>query len=839
MSEIFGHSLGGRRDLEFTPIGYSRQNRLKRHSRSPIQTSAQEDNDEGGTKEEEPLRKSRRTELDDTVASHRMFNDSSQFDDTLPQLNERLADNVSANHNENMNGNGKESDNVVKNLMGNLQENAPASNPLKEQQEQLHKLNTDNYNLRLKCNSLLKFLHNVTDQGELSKNLGLLDEIHEWKQKHYTLNQQYLELKAKLIELEATPVEEKQETVAEADHSTCQRELFYVQNQLEKTALQLNTYRDEVAHLEDKTLMAQEDQRAKEEQHQLEIQMLKSDVNNLNVTLVNKESELEDNRAKIQRLTNQLQEFDHKGSQSLLDLERQLEMKRDSITSLEKEVRALTHDRVQLESRIKYKETENENLQLELKKLRTNTKDQNDHTLEILELKRAKSSLNDKIDRLSDEKHSLNQRVSNLLNECNEWKSNYQKNASSDLDHRKAFDSLKQELQLTKTQLERTRATAQELQTQVIENTTKNSERTSQRIKDKELQIQKLEAELQAYKKQLKDGSRRLEVEEERCRETFESELRNLEMKNGFERTKLEREITLLKEERTALVETHKRELDLWKSKCDALNKENDRIVQQEIGDLDGVKKKLTQQINKLQEKLATTEGDKSDLTEKLIKLQHSKDIYKDELKKVGSKLEYLSKEYLKSKQLMSTDEEQKKKYDNMKQKLLDELKSLQDENLSLERKLLEQRGSSSRSQDSSFRSNSSTQDRLDYYKLKYNNEVKHNNDLRIMNDYLNRVLRAGSQHLKLDLLKLESEVNQSAVPSTRTYHALLDDDRYKPRFFAGLLSPGNIPSFKVIALLVLACVRMKQTAVRCRWDEQRIRYLRRKMAIDDERITW
>ncbi|GAV55087.1 hypothetical protein ZYGR_0AS04100 [Zygosaccharomyces rouxii] len=835
MTDAPDHFSNDRRHLEFTPIGYSRQNPLKRLSRSPTQTLAEDDNDEHKISDEGPSKKLRRTDLDDTMASNRMFNDSSQFDDTLPQLNEQPAE----NYNKSANGSGKETDDVVKNLMGNLEENAPASNPLKEQQEQLHKLNTDNYNLRLKCNSLLKFLHSVTDQGELTKSLGLLDEINEWKQKHYALNQQYLELKTKLIQLEANAAENKQEPVTEADHTACHRELSYLKNQLEKTTLQLNTYRDEVAHLEEKTLRIQEGERAKEEQHQLELQMLKSDVNNLNVSLVNKETELEEDRAKIQRLTNQLHEFDHKGSQSLLDLERQLEMKRDSISSLEKEVRALTHDRVQIESRIKEKEIENAKLQSDLERLRNSVKDRGASNFEIAKLKNSKATLDDKVRSLTEERQRLNQRISDLRKDCDEWKTKYQRNESLDLDQQKAFHSLRQELQIAKTQLEETRKTAQQLQTQVIENTTKSSERTSQRIKDKEIHIQRLESELQSYRQQLKEGSRRLQVEEERCREVYESELQNLEMKNGFEKTKLEREINLLKEEKVALIDTHDRELELWKNKFDALNKENDRLVRQEINDLDGVKRKLNQQLDKLQEKLTAAESDRGELADKLVKLQHSKDSYKDELKRVSSKLEYLSKEYLKFKQSAITDEEQKTKYNTMKQRLLVELKSLQDENLSLERKLLEQRGNSSRSQESSSRSNTSTQDRLDYYKLKYNNEVKHNNDLRIMNDYLNRVLRAGSQHLKLDLLKLESEISQSAIPSSRTYKTFLNDDRYRPRFRRGLISPGYIPSFKAVALLVLACVRMKQTAIRCRWDEHRIRYLKNKMAMDDDRITW
>lgn len=821
MEDTQDFSMNGRKHLEFTPIGGSRQNPLKRTNGSPTQKSM-----EGLRGEEDgPLRKSRRTDLDDTVASHRMFNDSSQFDDTLPQVDEPLST-------------AKKQTDGKQDLVSNLKENAPASNPLKEQQEQLHKLNTDNYNLRLKCNSLLKFLHNVTDQGELTKSLELLDEIQEWKQKHHELNKQYLELKERLMQLEANTADSQanNEQIKQADHTSCQRECSYLQNQLEKKNLQLNTYRDEVGHLEERLLKLEEEQGSIDEQHRLEVQMLKSDVNNLNVTLITKEGELEESKSKAQRLANQLQEFDHKGSQSLLDLERQLEMKRDSINGLEKEIRSLTHNRLQLESRIKEKDAETHKLKLEMERLRGESESHN-YTLELDELKRSKVSLNGKIQQLTDERLKLNTRISALVQECNDLKKKQATQESSKLDHLDALKALERELEATKKELEVVRSNAKQLQSQVIENTTKNSERTSQRIREKEYRIQELEAEVQSWKQQVKDRSSRLQAEEETYRETFEADYRKLQLNSEFEKSKLEREIALLKEETQVLQDTHKREQELWKSKYDTLNKENDRLVRQEIEDLDGIKRKLSQQVEKLQDNLNRTEEEKSALAERLTKLQQSKDAYKDELKRVSSKLEFLSKEYLKNKQTTSSDEEQKSKYTTMKQRLLNELKALQEENLSLEKRLLEERGNS-RSQPGTSRSNSSTQDRLDYYRLKYNGEVKHNNDLKIMNDYLNRVLRASSQHLRLDLLKLETEVQRGTLPS-KTHRTYLDDDRYRYAYRSGLISPGHNPSFKAVALLVLACVRMKQTAIKCRWDEQRIRYLRRKMTMDEDRISW
>lgn len=842
MSESGNRSSRNLNNFEFTPIGYMKEkqngnsndnakNDLKRPNDSPSYSSNHQENNPVLLNEERP-RKARRTSIDNTMNSTKMFNDSSQFDDTLPlQANLLLQkpNNINNDHNN------------KRNLMPELKENALASNPLKEQQEQLHRLNTENYNLRLKCNSLLKFLNNVTDEGELKKSLGLLEEIHDWKQKYQRLNQEYTELKNKFDDLELKsnlPMTTAPASTTTLDYDRYVKECSHLKDLLEKNNVQLYTFKNEVNDLEQKCLNLQKQQKDKQEQHQLETNMLKSNINNLNVNLVTKEDELEDKAKKIQRLTNQLQEFDHKGSESLLELENQLDLRSNTVKNLEDELHRLTASRQSLESQLQEKETKIKEINARFESYRKdvdgklNNNDEDQHRQEIKQ--------HAEIQQLIDEKTKLNNTISQLQKEYNDLKNKFKENELS-------LKSLQMELERTKKKMGESDALSRQLQNQIIENTTKNSERVSQRIKEKELEIEDL-------KTQLKEKSSKLRSDEERFQDSIQSELRALQSKNDIEKKRLEREISLLREERDALGAANERELDVWKNKCESLTLEIDKMLKKEIDSMSGIKRKLIdkeEEIVHLNKLLERSRMEKLDLTEKLSEAQRSKDTYKEELKKVASRLEYLTKEYIKLKEkraeLAEGDEKGiqslKEKYNNMKQRLLDELKTLQEENLSLERRLLESKGNSSQ-MGNSQRSNSSPQDRIDYYKLKYHTEVKQNNDLKIMNEYLNRVLRASSQHVRLDLLKIENEVSKANVPHPgNTYNNDFTRFGYNQfnenyKYFNGL-SPTHRMKFKTIALFILACVRMKQTAIRRKWDEQRIRYLQRKIAVDDDRITW
>ncbi|QLQ80726.1 hypothetical protein HG537_0E00790 [Torulaspora globosa] len=730
------------KNFEFTPIGYMKEKQNGKRTNGPIS-----DDDDGI-----PMRKTRKMSLEDSFNSTRMFNDESQLEETLPRVE-------------------KENTNVDKrNLMQELSENAVTSNPLREQQEKLHKLNSENYNLRLKCNSLLKFLNNVTDQGELRKSLGLLDEIQEWKQKFEKLQDANKQLQLSLkAHQESIPSDTK----------------------------------EELERLKERYSKLEEDTKAKVEQNQIKIDMLKSDLNNLNVTLTMKDNDLEEKERKIQRLKSQLEEFDHRGSASLLELERSLDLKNNVIKRLEENL-------AKLEKLAKDKDNDILEFKRIIKRKDDELSKQSDSQVRYTEQEKAIREKTEEIRRLTERNRALDETINRMNVEHNQLERKI-----ADIQHLKdELEDQKKELALTRTKLKEAEQLSARFQSQIIENTTKNSERTSQRVKEKELEIDNLRDQLQ------------------RLRQSHETLLQKAKADNNYELDKMEREILLLKEELKVTEESHQRELETWKSKCDSLNRENERMVHQEVGSIASMKKNLDEklsEIERLNKLLEQLRFEKSELTEKAIQLQNSKDRYKEELKKVVTKFDHLSKEYVKLRERneTGTDGESsrslKEKYNTMKQRLLDELKVLQQENLDLERKLMESKGNNLDNATTNGRSNTTSQDRIDYYKLKYHTEVKQNDDLRTMNEYLNRVLRAISQHVRLDLMKIRNEFN-TELPTYLAHRNLRAFQR---------------PKFKTIALFVQACVRMKQTALRHRWDQQRIRYLQRKMALEDDRFSW
>lgn len=760
MDDTINRSARDLKNFEFTPIGYMKEKQNGKRTNGPISDDY----------DAVPKRKTRKVSIDDSFNSTRMFNDDSQFEETLPQVR-REAEDLNVDK---------------RNLIEELKENAVTSNPLREQQEKLHKLNSENYNLRLKCNSLLKFLNNVTDQGELRKSLGLLEEIEEWKQKFEGIQGELAKLRSTNEQLQLSI---KTPTVAATSDTE-----------------------EELKRLQESYKELQQDAKGRQEQSQMKIDMLKSDLNNLNVTLATKDNDLDEKERKIQRLSKQLHEFDHRGSEPLLELEKSLELKNQMIRRLEGDLatlKKLSKDKDDEVSKLKrmMKHAEDELLKFSQtdEQFREREKAIKDKSEEIELLTEKNGNLNDRLKRMTSKNDELEKRLSELK------------------DVRDELETQKKELALARNKLKESEQLSERLRSQIIESTTKNSEKTSQRVKEKELEIESLRGQLQ------------------RLKQSHEQVLQNTKADGDYETKKLNREISLLKEELQVISESHARELEVWRSKCDSLNKENERIVQLEVGSLGAIKKNLSEKVSeveRLTNHLDQVKLDKIELTDKITQLQTSKDRYKEELKKIVTRFEHLSKEYIKLREKSETGGSEndnsasfREKYNSMKQRLLDELKVLQQENLSLERKLLESKGKNLEDGASQRRSNTISQDKIDYYKLKYHTEVKQNDDLRTMNDYLNRMLRAISRHVRLDLLKIKNEVDPD-LPASWT-----SPNQYP--FTNGLSHIYRRPRFKVIALFVLACVRMKQTALRHRWDEQRIRYLQRKMALEDDRIGW
>lgn len=759
MNEAVDKSARDLKDLEFTPIGYSKEKQTGKR------TNGVDDHDQ-----EVPRRKTRRTSMNESFNSTKMFNDDSQFDATIPQVDSKRESLIGDK----------------RNLIEELKENAPTSNPLKEQQDQLHRLNTENYNLRLKCNSLLKFLNNVTDQGELKKSLGLLDEIQDWKHRYERVNDELVASKRKNEELEEQ-IAHPQATITPPPSN------------------------DEIRKHEERYMKLRDESKAREEQLQMKIDMLKSDLTNLNLTLAAKDNRLQEKAEKIQRLGDQLHEFDHKGSASLMQLEKKLEIKTQAVQRLEEEL-ARYETLLQAKSDEVNKGTER------IKEPERNMMELSNFEKDAASQKRLIDDKDDEIRTLSSANQRLNEEIAKLKID----QRNYQSASKDAKAIERELADKKDALAVTKQKLREAEELSKTLEKQIIESTTKASEKNSLRVQEKEAEIQELRNQLRV----LEDSHR--------------SELHESLESDKYEKRRLSREISLLKEEIKAMQESNDREVEVWKAKCESLNKENERLLNQEMGSIDVIKRKLNDklaEIERLNKLLEESRVEKSELGDRFSQLQTSKERYKEELKKIVSKFEHLSKQYIRLRETRGADigdsqgsSTLREKYNTMKQRLLDELKLLQEENLSLERKLLESRSKNIESGSLQQRSNSNSQDRIDYYKLKYHSEVKQNDDLKTMNEYLNRVLRAISQHVRLDLLKIKNEVGTD-LPSYFT------SDRYYP--LSNNLASKHRPRFKTVALFVLACVRMKQTAVRRRWDEQRLRYLQRKMALEDDRISW
>lgn len=833
---------------EFTPIGYIKE-------KENIKPAAQNTEDDSISRnkrpsidaqfEEEPHAK-RSHNSDDTLNSTRIFNDTS-FEDTLPEASRNPTTHVKKN--------------LISELINTeTGKRDIASNPLKEQQDALYKLNMENYNLRVKCNSLLKFLNNVTDEGELKKNLEILDELQDWKTKYQMLNKTFRELQSKFDELESRESEKMQDIEADNGKSDSERQLL--EEELFQTKEKLSKLKDVVKALENKVMEIRQESKEREQQSFLKNELLQTKIRELEGSISDKESELVESKKKVQRLVNELQEFDHQ-SGSLLELEKQIDMKNEGIRNLETKLTQLAHSKQSLERELSAKTQQINDLREEHDQYRSNnnkkleelvqTNSTGDTVLKakLEALRQEKAQLENANEELLKKNGTLNTKIRDgereiemLKRKVQELSDEYEKekHARKGLLHKastsnkEALGSLQDELEKlndSKRSLEREN---ERLKQQIVNQASRSpllKENANKKLLEKEKEIRLLQSTIHDIEEEVSHYKRQIhEAKREHSREVaeFEIKLQSLETEPLIERRKLEKEISMLQLELQSAQETKNRELALWENKCEALKRENQQLSKQEEGYSDNLNRIIAERqkdLNDLVQRCSDLSMEKLQLNRELNELKSSNDDYKQELKKVTSRLDFITKEFVKLKESIKDratetsnrelSEKWLEKYHNMKQRLLAELKSLQTENLSLEKKLLDRNVSSSRPTTTSSNGENRTQDLLDYYRLKYHNEIKQNNDLKVVNGYLNRVLKASSQHLRLDILKLENE-----VPPSEMYQSF-----------------GRRLRFKTAALAVLACIRMKNTATRYKWDAQRIGYLQRKIALDDDRITW
>ncbi|AMD19175.1 HBR274Wp [Eremothecium sinecaudum] len=838
---------------EFTPIGHLQD---KENMDAQIMRQAKRASiDENDSFTENSATKKSRV-ADETITSQRLFNDTS-FDDTIP---EQSVHSISRSKKDPV------PDLITIDSKGNSD---LGSNPLKEQQNTLQKLTMENYSLRVKCNSLLKFLNNVSDDGQLRQSLEVLDELQEWKTKHHELIQRFRELQLKFDELDQRDIEQP---VMVEDHSSCEKLRNELELSLAGTNEQLNKLRKHIKMLEGSLESTKKEHSEKELQHTMNIDMLKSDINQLRYSLSSKETALKEAEEKIQRLVNQLQEYDH-DSGALLELEKKIDEKNQGIQNLETRLQELSHQRQSLERELRASESALSELRDEYEGYKVSSKAKLDSFTKTASS--GENILREKINSLEEESRKLNE-LKSYLEEQNKLLKGDLKQAESRIEllesereriltgRQEALDKLNSEqlkIQDLNAEVIKLREIVSRLETEngsykrrigQYVRSSPSRKAAQEEVEKKEREVATLRTTLRDLEQLTSQSKRELEdvkLQHKRELMALQSKLDDLNSEKPLEQNRLQKEIDMLKLELRSIQDTKQREIRMWETKCESLKNTYEQLLKENgTSEFERLMDERRQEFKALMKRYNDLTSENISLTKELNKQKTHKESYKEDLKKVQSRLEFITKEFVKLKEntadtkIPSEDLNARwqEKYQSMRTKLLNEIKSLQDENIELEKQLLDNNhqvgskvlGAAPATTIPANASSASWQDRADYYRLKYYNEVKRNNDLKVVNEYLNRVLKASSQHVKLDILKLENEV-QPLLNSTYA------DNYDYPLFPSYNVRRTTRLNFKSVALLVLACVRMSRASAKRRWDQQRLNYLQRKIALGEERLTW
>ncbi|SCU85729.1 LAME_0D02520g1_1 [Lachancea meyersii CBS 8951] len=821
-----------RAQYEFTPIGHANVKDTsalgtldgepkKRTSNSDeLQLSLEKDDNE-------PRKKSRKA--DDTLNSTRIFNESS-FDDTLPshagipslrkvRSNEILAD---AN--------------------GNI-ENLGASNPLKEQQNSLYKLNVENYNLRVKCNSLLKFLNNVTDEGELKENLAIMDELQDWKIKYQKLASTYRDLQLRIDSNDEGKDAEDQKRQTALQNA----QLAELEAKLNNYKESVNNSRDLISRLEKELTTSSRVSNARKDELELNIRSLREQIEKLEAQIADKNQIIKDNEQKIRHLNDSLK----RQSNVRETLEDKIEQQLQKVEALENKTRdyelqvrelqeALANTKDELKSQTQGKNTRSVGVQSRIEGLEAaNSKlkseiDQNmsEKRESQSQLEKLKAKSNDMLNGIEERDEKINL-LKREIQELKQQESNHRSSSQKEKSLNDKIHSLKAEIQGIVKEKDELQRDNDNLRERIVTQATRSPAlKENRKLQERAIDNAKLQARLQDLEKELSVAKKAASAARQSHHvelERLQAQMENSDMEPLIIKRKLDKEISILRLELDSLRETKDREITLLESRCQMLIKENEHVALRADANVAQNQKQIVEkqkEIDDLVQRCSNLTTEKLKLNKELSQTQESEADKNRELSKLTSRLEFVTKEFVRYRETHSSNpdssnaklnERWTEKYRNMKQKLLEELKILQDENLGLERRLLEGGSHVPRSASPDL-NKLSLQDQVDYYKLRYRHQVIRNSDMKVMNEYLNRVLRASSQHVRLDIMKLENEALTDLWP----------DFPHRGRL-----------RFKTVALMVLAAVRIERAAQKVRWDAQRINYLRQKIVLDQDRVTW
>lgn len=499
-----------------------------------------------------------------------------------------------------------------------------------------------------------------------------------------------------------------------------------------------------------------------------------------------------------------------------------------------------------------YEHIQKDNLDLQ-SSLKTLNVLNTDLTKKLRDLSKRLNELEIVNDRLTEERNKLSDTVTSLNNKSEESELQITKLEeeldSIKNDHKEEILKFNEQLEQKTSELTKATNQIKTLQKQLFDNIKNSTE-----SKTSEDALQKRYKQIKKLQTELDDVTLKLQLEEENHRKILNSKIRELDNKYSTQTEDLNDQVRLLKKERSflqaelqkgkeelnALKATQGKEVNDWIKKYNALNAENSSLLNEQNSSTRSLRNQLLGSLEENKDLLGRIEilqSEKLSLQDQVEKLSKSKDAYKETLKSTVSNLNYATREldtYKRSRgesetSYLDSDESRllSERYQTMQQKLLNRIEDLEKENITLERRLQE------RSRNISAINNPDdsliSQDKIDYYKLKFNMEVQQNNDLKVQLDYLNLVLKRIARNDRLNYMKVKDDIEFDNYRGD--WNPYNDFNRY-PRSRRRL-------KFKTVALVVLASIRMKMTANKHKWNDKRKRYLERKITLNEDHRSW
>lgn len=426
--------------MEFTPIGYIKGKQSSQTtnnvppkkldlniSKTTIDenvnvSSIQEGNENENQDEEEedddlgPMKKRVRYSINNSM---RLFNDASQFDDTIPE--------ITHNNNNSVNGSANR---ILPNILptefdkdhNDIISNNNISNPIKQQQERIESYIKTISILKLKNDALINILKQ-DDPSKLDSNLKLIDDLSREKDKNNILqrdnNSLQLEinnLKEKLNDLAKEDDEDKHNSKnLQNIHEDCEREQNKLKSLLEKNNSEIENMNQKIKSLETEL---------KDTNTKNATTIAYKDQKNIEIIELNKITE-----EKLNKLENELKKLSNLEDQHLNEikslnekLKKSQELLQSQEVSFNDKIQHLQNDKntlkKQLDSEISKYESKIKTLQENIQDFQNNINDQNDlinkqnlHTQKISQYER---DLKDKINELEDLQIILNNKTKNL-----------------------------------------------------------------------------------------------------------------------------------------------------------------------------------------------------------------------------------------------------------------------------------------------------------------------------------------------------------------------------------------------------------------------------------------